>query len=577
MTAWKVDLDKGTWQPASTMWRATKPNMVAAAYERVRVITAKNGQQFAWGRSNYSQILYRRDGDIFKPIVAGIIVAKGNPYIQWPPYPLFSDAARWPNGFYLWQDTNDDQIVQVDEVIKSPLDRGENFCSWIDADLNLYCDRGEIFHPVRFESDGRPVYDLSKAERLGIHGSGGFGGLVQDPVDGSFYCIKNDGNGDASGPGWGRYTPDGKLLWGCRSAASWGSTLNRPILKPGQVWGITSPLGMAGDITGVATYFGTFHLVTRDGLYIAQLFKDQRLGEMGPEVINAEAFAGQLVKLEKSGRYLLLAGDTDGRVTEVTGLDTIRRFEGTCEWTDTEMRQAATARQEFSRSKARAQKLTIARGRGALDLAEPVTKTVDENRSFAVRAAYDNKNLYLAFEVTSPAELINSIPDPQIIFKGGNLIDLQIATDPVADPRRQNPAIGDIRILMTRQADKPVAVLFQPKTLTSTGDPIILKSPTGQETFASIVPTDRVGLEYRRTSSGFAAVATIPCDLIGWTKAEPGRLIRMDVGYLFGNSTGNRCAQRAYWSNNSPTANIIDDIPSESRLEPAQWGNALLE
>lgn len=31
------------------------------------------------------------------------------------------------------------------------------------------------------------------------------------------------------------------------------------------------------------------------------------------------------------------------------------------------------------------------------------------------------------------------------------------------------------------------------------------------------------------------------------------------------------------WFNNSPTANIIDDIPNESRLEPVQWGNALLE
>ena len=79
------------------------------------------------------------------------------------------------------------------------------------------------------------------------------------------------------------------------------------------------------------------------------------------------------------------------------------------------------------------------------------------------------------------------------------------------------------------------------------------------------------------TASGFTAVVTVPRDLIGWTRAEPGRLVRMDVGYLFGNTTGNRCAQRAYWSNNSPTSNIIDDIPSESRLEPDRWGNALLE
>ena len=45
----------------------------------------------------------------------------------------------------------------------------------------------------------------------------------------------------------------------------------------------------------------------------------------------------------------------------------------------------------------------------------------------------------------------------------------------------------------------------------------------------------------------------------------------------WGNTTGNQCAQRAYWSNNSPTAGIIGDIPSESRLEPDQWGSATVE
>ena len=48
-------------------------------------------------------------------------------------------------------------------------------------------------------------------------------------------------------------------------------------------------------------------------------------------------------------------------------------------------------------------------------------------------------------------------------------------------------------------------------------------------------------------------------------------------GYLFGNATGNRAAQRAYWTNTGPTAGIIGDIPSESRLEPHQWGTAAVE
>ena len=51
----------------------------------------------------------------------------------------------------------------------------------------------------------------------------------------------------------------------------------------------------------------------------------------------------------------------------------------------------------------------------------------------------------------------------------------------------------------------------------------------------------------------------------------------MDVGYLFGNETGNACAMRAYWANGSQTAAISNDIPSESRLEPNQWGAATIE
>jgi hypothetical protein len=53
--------------------------------------------------------------------------------------------------------------------------------------------------------------------------------------------------------------------------------------------------------------------------------------------------------------------------------------------------------------------------------------------------------------------------------------------------------------------------------------------------------------------------------------------VRLDFGYLFGNETGNQCAQRAYWSNSGPTAGIIGDVPSESRLEPNQWGTATVE
>jgi hypothetical protein len=201
---------------------------------------------------------------------------------------------------------------------------------------------------------------------------------------------------------------------------------------------------------------------------------------------------------------------------------------------------------------------------------------VDGKRGFTARAAYDAQNLYVSYDVESPFELVNSVPDPQILFKGGNLLDIQLATDPKADATRTRPAPGDVRLLVTRQQGKAVAVVYRPKVKGFAGQPVVLKSPTGQEAFDAIEVSDKVRLDYRKTPAGFSAVVTIPLAVVGWTP-QPSSAVRLDVGYLFGNATGNQCAQRAYWANTGPTAAIIGDVPSESRLEPQQWGTATVE
>ena len=69
---------------------------------------------------------------------------------------------------------------------------------------------------------------------------------------------------------------------------------------------------------------------------------------------------------------------------------------------------------------------------------------------------------------------------------------------------------------------------------------------------------------------------TIPRDLIG-LNLKPGTTVKMDVGYIFGNPPGTLVTHRAYWSNNSFAANVTNDVPHESRLEPKEWGNAGVE
>jgi len=342
------------------------------------------------------------------------------------------------------------------------------------------------------------------------------------------------------------------------------------------------PLGVAGDFTGAATYFNPYHIFTRDGLYVAMVMRDGRTGGLGPDVTASETITGQLVKPEGMDRYFLLAGDQDGRVTEILGLDTVRRLPGgTYVHREEDVRAATEALAGYQALLAQRQRFEIVRGRQALDRSPGVRKSVDPNRKFTVRAAYDAQNLYLRYDVTSPYELVNEIPDPHILFKGGNLLDLQIATDPTADPQRQTPAPGDIRVLITRQKAAPegkraVAVIYRPRVRGFTGQPIVLTSPTGQESFDVIETTDQIQLEYTPTAEGFTAVVTLPLALLGWTP-QPGQEVRLDVGYLFGNAQGSQVALRSYWTNNSFAANVTNDIPTESRLEPARWGKATVE
>ncbi len=184
---------------------------------------------------------------------------------------------------------------------------------------------------------------------------------------------------------------------------------------------------------------------------------------------------------------------------------------------------------------------------------EPTRDTM--NAKFAL--AYDDQALYLAGEVRDPSPMMNR-------------------NDPAANPGRQTPAPGDVRLLVTRQDKKPVAILYQPKIADFAGEPIVLTSPTGQESFDRITVLDSIGLTDENTATGFLATVAIPQSAIG-LKLAPGQTIKLDLGYVFGNREGSRTAVRAYLFNRSFAANVVDDIPHETRLEPAQWGQATVE
>ena len=579
---WAIDWKNLKGTPSTTVWRKTAPDMIEAinpdGYQGLaKILTAADGRQYMWGNGQAKSILLRRDGDVFKPFVAAINIY-GSPLYPGQGIPLLDDLKKYPHGQYFWQDQNNDQCVQPEEVTPMPQGFWNMGLAWVDRDLTLCLTTGHLLKPKGTTEGGWPRYDLADLVKSSLVGK--VNGYVWRDPDGSTY---------SSAGNLIKWSPTGEALWSYSGITGWHDALNLPMVGPGRLWGMTGPMGTAGEFFGMMTYFGVNHIFTRDGIYVAAVLKDGRLGGRGSDEGQPEGQGGQFVKLRPDpngpDRYFVIHGGQDSRVWEVFGLGSVEPITGgVYEVTAADAELAAAKNSEYKALMARSRKLTIVRGRSALDGAEAVAKSVDGARKFEARVAYDATNLYVRFDVTTPSQLINAESDSKLLFRGGNCLDIQLAADPNADAKRKVPAVGDVRVLVSRQDGpsassgqaKPYAVAFRPRVAGFTGERIVLKSPTGQEAFDAIQVLDTVSLDYAKTGDGFRATVALPLATLGW-KPLPGQTVKMDLGYLFGNDTGTHSAVRAYWMNNGFAANVVNDVPHESRLEPAEWGTATVE
>lgn len=581
-TLWKINWDNYTTTPVSTIWRQVNPNDMMSIlpdgyHGQIRVFTREDGKQFAFGNGDNSWILSMRVGDIYRPVMSLFMVRRGKYGYRQEQFELLKDQDRYPNGNYFWQDANDDGQVQATEVSKVSFEYHAMRPKDIDQkSMSIWLLGGYVLNPVRF-NDGCPAYDATQFEKSFLYGTQQAKGYIWLDPDGSVYTLKH-GDHDY---GWTKWSTDGKPLVNYPSLAHWQKALGYPVQKPGRLWGMTGPLGIAGDFTGNATYFGMSHIFDRNGHYVAGLGYDDRVGGDPALAGQPEGQGGGLVKLNIKGeqRYFFLQGGQDSRVMEVMNLDSIKPLPGgRFMLTQEDVQLAADAQEQYKLAIARSGGLTIVRGAGALATARSVGKTLEGGRAFEATMAYDDQNLYVRYVVATDHPLVNAQPDPRLIFKGGNLLDIQLGTQPDAPADREKPAAGDVRLLVSRDAsNRTRAILFQPRVADHKGDRITLRSPTGQEAFDAITDiSDQVQLRVAPKSNGFEAVLTMPLSLLNFTPVS-GKQIKADLGYIFGNASGTQAMIRAYWINNGFTANVVDDIPHESRLEPNAWGEAQIE
>jgi hypothetical protein len=378
------------------------------------------------------------------------------------------------------------------------------------------------------------------------------------------------------------------------------------VVLPGQLIGTTRLLGSfltppgsdAGPLWCINGNMGVMYLLTADGLFVHELFHDSRLGRpwsmpvaqrgmlLNDVTAHDENFWPSITQTADGQVYLMDGGRTS--LVRVEGLSQIRRLpESSVAVSEQDLRAAqawlldreATRQQAFGREVLKvairpapptvdgrlddwvgAEWATIDK-RGVRAWFDSNSKPYDVSGAVAIA----NGRLYAAFRTGEKDLLRNSGEVAQTPFKTGGALDLMLGTNPQADPKRSQAVAGDLRLLVTRVKDQPLAVLYRAVVPgTADADRVPFSSPW-RTIYLDRVDDITKQLEFAAAEGNFEF--SVPLETLG-LRAEPGTVLKGDLGVLRGDGT--RTLHRVYWSNQA--TGITADVPSEALLTPHLWG-----
>ena len=501
---------------------------------------------------------------------------------------------------YFWADHNGDQRAQRSEIqIHNQDFQFYGYNGWslnMNTDFTFYgVHKGTGYQiPLKgFTDCGAPLYDLSKIRKLGplnapMPSPDNRLILSSDERDNLYRCYDVE---------------TGRLLW------SYPNTFHgvhgshyAPGPEVGLIRGAFGFVGSAklpapiGTIWAINTNVGEWHVLSEGGYYLTRLFQGDSQKWQYPEKavpgavldnipsgVGGEDFGGSLIQ-GKDGKLYVQAGKLALWNTEVVGLDTVKELKGGT----------------ITISKADVVKAKLTSGRGLQASAKP--KELRANRATpnftgnlskdfpgsAVRygrqkdhvalsaAAWDEKFLYIGWQVPDATPWKNGADAPEYMYTSGDTVDFQLATDAEADPNRPEAARGDFRLSIGNFGGSPTAVLYQPIAPEgSTRKSKTFSSGIVKEyKVASVRILTAAKIHLTLGEAAYTIEAAIPLTDLGLT-IKPGQKLRADFGITHSDPNGHDTTLRTWW-NNQATA-IVNDEVFELKLEPRNWGIVVFE
>lgn len=612
-TVYRINLQTGAWNPVYSVGKREADNDLFPLRldSRSRIIN-RNGNTYVYtaDRTGSVRCSVLHNGQWRAAAFVGTVRKENDSEVNTNfTHPYLEDHV---GEIVTWADSSGDGLVQPDELtFANPIVDGKLVT--LDGFYwgTLPDESGTIsfaataanalvkFPVSRYTPNGAPVYEAARPQVVRVEKSvefGNEGAMMMGGKNGRVYINQDPLTAiDAAGKVLFTYPSRHVSVHGSHTAKA-----SRPgyLIGPNSILGTADMGGDIGEVFYLNGNLGENYLFTHDGLYIQTLFKDTRgyfdtptqaAKGMSFDATTAggESFGGSFAKTPDGKTYVTL-GNTDARVMEVSGLQSIERLSGKFNYTPAQYAQAQTLMQKQVAQTNAPKVYSVARSAQApaidgkadewpelLDDTAKVLEIQDspQQRFGRAGARYDADNLYLGYRVFSNSgRMRNAGQDVRLLFKTGDVVDLMIG------PARENAGAaiaGDSRILMTVFANEPIAILNQK---VAPGAPAAQKfgfsSPWRTFAFDRVVRAPEVKVATSPMNGGYFVEAAIPWKVLGITP-QAGLKLRGDVGILFADNGGTQTIARQYWSNKA--TGLVNDVPGEADLTPQLWGTFVLE
>ncbi|NNM88086.1 MAG: hypothetical protein HKL95_06170 [Phycisphaerae bacterium] len=567
-------------------------------------VRAVNHQSYYFGDFNPHGIALIQ-GNQMLPVAHFLVLNKGE---KGNPYPR--------NVLEIWSDRNGDHHIEPGEVQRVtsiagkplvPLAQQEG-SMWMarNGDIYLATEANSILEipAVRFRANGSIKWDPEKAryavpcvlKRAGKHlWTGWREGILGMRVDkdGNIYvCVNatvrydttaetkamNHGMGHDSccnAVKFMKFSPAGKLLWmaGRKAADQSGHGLLHHFWVMG---------GLVGDsyVAG-GSEWGQIYFYTHDGFFVSSIMNNPNQAPLpGPYTFGSETDSGFVRYFPAKNQVWAYAG---GMAYKVLGFDHGKVTGQSRQWGQVVL--PAIYPSKWQRlEKRRIGHLVIAPlhkpwNNPAAWPGVPVSALRRGGRLLAkVQLGYNAQYLCARFAVVDAKPIANAAHSAKIAFHGGDTVGLDLGP---ASAKGARLVRGDVRILAALINGKPELIGMKPISQRYHAKASYYTPSGGHVHFAFVgyIPGGKVNIVRDANGKGYVATLAVPRKFLALS-LKTGATLRMDVEVNYSGYTdrGLQVLSRNYlFSPNNGTTTMIDDIPTEAKLNPQWWGQATVK